>query len=128
MPADTFMRIFVVLLATIFVASGADAREPKVRHDRPCDAAQDHPEKFNFNPAGGNAIMLGGCGEVEDAPGEVSRAQHWGAISCGYFAYRQSKKRDANPYSNKDLKEGWRLGWDAAAKACGSGKLPFSER
>jgi hypothetical protein len=99
-----------------------------VRHDRPCDAAQDHPEKFNFNPAGGNAIMLGGCGEIEDTPGEfASRAQHWGAINCGYFAYRQNKKRDANPYSNKDLKEEWRLGWDAADKACASGKLPFSE-
>jgi hypothetical protein len=30
-----------------------------VRHDRPCDAAQDHPEKFNFNPASGNAVLFG---------------------------------------------------------------------
>jgi hypothetical protein len=97
-----------------------------VRHDRPCDVAQDHPEKFNWNPGGGNAIMFGGCREIEDTP-DTSRAQHWGAINCGYFAYRQNKTRDANPYSNKDSKEGWTLGWDAAAKACNSGKLPFSE-
>jgi hypothetical protein len=97
-----------------------------VRHDRPCDVAQDHPEKFNWNPGGGNAIMFGGCREIEDTP-DTSRAQHWGAINCGYFAYRQNKTRDANPYSNKDLKEEWTLGWDAAAEACKSGKLPFSE-
>jgi hypothetical protein len=50
------MRIFIVLLGTILLVSGAVARE-KVRHDRPCDAAQDHFEKFNFNPECGNAVM-----------------------------------------------------------------------
>jgi hypothetical protein len=92
-----------------------------VRHDRPCDLAQDHPEKFTkiWNPAGGNAIMFGGCGETVDTPGEEfpGRARWWGAVSCGYFAYRENKKRDANPYSNEHLKEGWGRGWDEAAKA-----------
>jgi hypothetical protein len=32
------------------VGRNNDAKQAKVRHDRPCDAAQDHPEKFNFNP------------------------------------------------------------------------------
>jgi hypothetical protein len=112
---------------TIIFGEGAAARESKVRHDRPCDAAQDHPEKFNFNPEGGNAVMLGGCGEIRDIPVGVGRAQWWGAVSCGYFAYRENKKRDANPYSNEDLKEAWGVGWDEAAKACKSGKLPFPE-
>ena len=71
----------------------------KVRHDRPCDVAQDHPEKFNWNPEGGNAIMFGECGEVEDISGIgwPSRAGWWGAIRCGYFAYRENKKREASP-------------------------------
>ena len=96
-----------------------------VRHDRPCDVAQDHPEKFNFNPAGGNAIMLGGCGKIEDIlANSPSRTAWWGAVNCGYFAYRENKKRDASPYLNEDLKRGWAYGWDTAAKACKSGKLP----
>jgi hypothetical protein len=108
------------------LASGTAARESKVRHDRPCDAAQDHPEKFNFNPEGGNAVMLGGCEAIGDVP-PVGRAAWWGAFNCGYFAYRKNKKRDANPYSNEDLKDGWGRGWDTAAKTCTSGKLPFPE-
>ena len=105
-----------------------EGRLDLVRHDRPCDVAQDHPEKFNWNPGGGNAVMFGGCGEVEDTPGREwpGRGQWWSALSCGYFAYRERKNRDANPYSNEHLKEGWEKGWDEAAKACKSGKLPFS--
>jgi hypothetical protein len=123
------MRIFIVLFGTIFLASGAAARESKVRHDRPCDVAQDHPEKFIklWNPEGGNAVMFGDCGQIEDSPGREfpGRGRWWAAVSCGYFAYRENKKRDANPYSNEHLKEGWGVGWDEAAKACKSGKMPF---
>ena len=52
------------------------------------------------------------------------RTAWWGAVNCGYFAYRENKKRDASPYLNEDLKRGWAYGWDTAAKACKSGKLP----
>jgi hypothetical protein len=120
------MRIFITLFAAIFLASGAVARVSKVRHDRPCDVAQDHPEKFReiWNPGGGNAVMFDGCGQIEDNPGSEwpGRGQWWDAVSCGYFAYRENKKRDANPYLNEHLKEGWGVGWDEAAKACKSGK------
>jgi hypothetical protein len=97
-----------------------------VRHDRPCDAAQDHPENFNFNPQGGNAIMLGGCGDVQDAAAGAlkSRAAWWGAFSCGYFAYREGRRREA-PYTNKELIGFWIRGWGEAAKACKTGKPPF---
>jgi hypothetical protein len=124
------MRILIILLGTMLLASGAVAHESKVRHDRPCDVAQDHPEKFRkiWNPGGGSAVMFGGCGEIKDIPPETgpSRAGWWGAVNCGYFAYRENKNRDTNPYLNEDLKEGWEKGWDEAAKACKSGKLPFS--
>ena len=97
----------------------------EVRHDRSCDVAQDHPEKFNFNPEGGNAVMFGGCGKIEDIlANSPSRTAWWGAVNCGYFAYRENKKRDASPYLNEDLKRGWAYGWDTAAKACKRGKLP----
>jgi hypothetical protein len=114
------------LASAVLVTSEAATRESKIPHDRPCDVAQDHPEKFNWNPAGGNAVMFGGCGQVEDTPGSEwpGRGQWWDAVSCGYFAYRENKKRDANPYSNEHLREGWGVGWDEAAKACKSGKLP----
>jgi hypothetical protein len=118
-----------ILLGAMLLANGAAAREPKLRHDRPCDVAQDHPERFTkiWNPAGGNAVMFGGCGQLEDTPGSEwpGRGQWWGALSCGYFAFRENKKRDTNPYSNEHLKEGWKKGWDEATKACKSGKLPF---
>jgi hypothetical protein len=124
LSGETVVRIFVVLLATIFLASGAAAREPKVRHDRLCDLAQDHLEKFNWNPSGGNAVQFGNCEEVQQFPGTV-KGNFWHAVSCGYLAYRQNKKRDANPYSDEDYRRGWGVGWDEAAKACKSGKLPF---
>ena len=96
-----------------------------VRHDRSCDVAQDYPEKFNFNPEDGNAVMFGGCGKIEDIlANSPNRTAWWGAVNCGYFAYRENKKRDASPYLNEDLKRGWAYGWDTAAKACKSGKLP----
>ena len=70
-PTEAVMRIFVVLFGIIFLASGAAGRESKVRHDRPCDVAQDHPEKFTkiWNPGGGNAVMFGACEHIEDTPG-----------------------------------------------------------
>src|ERR1700733_11289122 len=53
-----------------------------VRHDRSCDVAQDRPEKFNFNPEGGNAVMFGGCGKIEDTlANSPSRTAWWGAVN-----------------------------------------------
>jgi hypothetical protein len=94
------------------VGRNNDAKQAKVRHDRPCDGAQDHPEKFNFTHGDGNAIMFGGCGEIEDLPVGAGTSRHhwWSAFNCGYFAYRENKKRDANPYSNEEVKvDGHRL-------------------
>ena len=92
-------------------------------HNRPCDIAQDHPG--NLNPGGGNAIMFAQCGGITDsAEADVSRAEWWSALSCGYQAYRQNKVIGSNPYYNDQLKEAWDMGWKIAYKACQSGKRP----
>jgi hypothetical protein len=43
-------------------------------HNRRCDIAQDHPG--NLNPGGGNAIMFGLCGGIEDLPTGESVSRH----------------------------------------------------
>jgi hypothetical protein len=94
-------------------------------HNRRCDIAQDDPG--NLNPGGGNAIMFGLCGGIEDLPtGEsVSRHHSWNAYNCGYQAYRQGKVFGANPYYNDELEGRWSEGWKDARKACQTGKGPF---
>ena len=97
-------------------------------HNRRCDIAQDHPG--NLNPEGGNAIMFGLCGGIQDLNEEgvnVSRAGSWNAFNCGYQAYRQGKVFGANPYYNEDLEERWSAGWNAAQKACQTGRGPFDQ-
>jgi len=56
-------------------------------------------EALAMEPGGGNAIMLGLCGGIEDpTPGDsVSRHHSWNAYNCGYQAYRQGKVFGANP-------------------------------
>ena len=93
-------------------------------HNRRCDIAQDRPT--NLNPEGGNANMFGLCGIIEDRPpGGVSRSDFWNAYNCGYQAYRQGKVFGANPYYNDELEGRWSAGWQAAKKACTTGKGPF---
>ena len=94
-------------------------------HNRPCDIAQDHPG--NLNPDGGNAIMFGLCGLIEDLPTgkEPSRHHWWNAYNCGYQAYRQDKAFGVNPYHNDELETRWSAGWNDARKACRTGKGPF---
>jgi hypothetical protein len=93
--------------------------------NRRCDIAQDSPG--NLNPEGGNAIMFGLCGGIEDLPPDrtVSRAHFWNAYNCGYQAYRQGKVFGANPYYNDELETRWSEGWKDAQKACRTGKGPF---
>jgi ribosome modulation factor len=94
-------------------------------HNRRCDIAQDKPG--NLNPDGGNAIMFGLCGGIDDLPtsDSVSRNHSWNAFNCGYQAYRQGKVFGANPYYNDELEERWSAGWKDAQKACKTGKGPF---
>ena len=113
------------LMVTFFMTSAIYASSAEIRHDRLCDRLQDNPP--NLNPEGGNAIMFGACGELEDLPvGQLASRHHWwNAYSCGYQAYRENKNRVQNPYLNKELKDWWSKGWDAASDACEKGKLPF---
>lgn len=116
------MRALLTGIIACGLVGGAHAEMP---HNRRCDIAQDHPG--NLNPQGGNAIMFGLCGGINDLPtGESpSRAHSWNAFSCGYQAYRQGKSFGANPYYNDDLETRWSEGWKAAREACRTGKGPF---
>jgi TonB family protein len=106
---------------------GGSAGTREMRHDRPCDIAQDNPG--NLNPDGGNAIMFGLCTGIRDLPiGEdASRAHFWNAFNCGYQGYRQGKPIGTNPFYNAELKDNWNRGWKEAEKACTTGRKPFSE-
>jgi hypothetical protein len=96
-------------------------------HHRRCDIAQDSPG--NLNPEGGNAIMFGLCGGVDDLPTGAAPSRHhfWNAYNCGYQAYRQGKVFGANPYYNDELETRWSAGWKDAQKACRTGKGPFDK-
>jgi hypothetical protein len=109
-------RALLLAAAALMAATAAYA----MPHNRPCDIAQDHVG--NLNPGGGNAIMFGQCGAIVD--GDSSLSGWWGALNCGYQAYRQNKAISTNPYHNDDLKDGWDTGWKDARKACQTGKKP----
>ncbi len=99
----------------------------RMRHDRPCDIAQDKADPAKLNSPGGNAIMFGLCGGIRDSPigAGTGRSGWWNAFNCGYQAYRQKKAVDDNPYLNEGKKDGWNEGWQAAKKACSTGRRPF---
>ena len=107
----------------------ATASHARMRHDRPCDKAQDHPDYKKLNPEGGNAIRFGLCYDPIDAPaGYGGQIDFWGTFNCGYQAYRERKRRNDNPYLNDTKKDGWSRGWETARKACTTGRralLPF---
>ena|ERR1035437_3335437 len=86
--AENSMSKLLTAVALLAMISVGHAEMP---HNRPCDIAQDHPG--NLNPDGGNAIMFGLCGGIEDLPTGESPSRHhvWSAYSCGYQAYRQGK-------------------------------------
>ena len=117
----------ICVLVTFFIASAIAASSTEIRHDRLCDRFQDDPGKWPLNPQGGNAILFGGCTGIQDLPVGKPwyRAIWWNAYNCGYEAYRDNTKRNENPYLNEALNERWAEGWDAAAKACEMGVLPF---
>jgi hypothetical protein len=120
--------LLIGLSITILELGFSGCGYAEMPHSRPCDIAQDKPG--DLNPNGGNAIMFGLCGGIEDAPtgAEVSRAQFWNAYSCGYQAYRQGKVFGANPYYNDKLEERWSAGWKDARTACQTGKRPSFDR
>jgi ribosome modulation factor len=123
--AENSMSKLLTAVALLAMISVGHAEMP---HNRPCDIAQDHPG--NLNPDGGNAIMFGLCGGIEDLPTGESPSRHhvWSAYSCGYQAYRQGKVFGANPYYNDELETRWSAGWKDAQKACQTGKGPFDSR
>jgi ribosome modulation factor len=103
------------------VGSSNRLRLNDVRHDR-------IPEgDVKAYRCGGNAIMFGLWGVIEDLPtGDAPSRHHmWNAYNCGYQAYRQGKVFGANPYYNDVLEERWSAGWKDARKACTTGKGPF---
>jgi hypothetical protein len=112
-------------IVILFLAVGVGHAE--MPHSRRCDLAQDKPG--NLNPDGGNAIMFGLCGGIEDLPvGESASRQHfWNAYNCGYQGFRQGKVFGANPYYNDELEVRWSAGWKDAQKACKSGRGPFDK-
>jgi hypothetical protein len=122
---DDMLRVLVA--TALLIASVASGSTAAIRHDRACDKFQDNPP--NLNPEGGNAIMFGVCGELQDLPvGQLASRHHWwNAYSCGYQAYRENKRRGQNPYLNEELKTWWAKGWDVALEACEEGKLPFGQ-
>lgn len=113
------------MVVALFLLAGVSHAE--MPHNRPCDIAQDNPG--NLNLGGGNAIMFGLCGGIQDLPtGELtSRAHTWNAYNCGYQAYRQGKVFGANPYYNDELERRWSEGWKDARTACKTGKKPFGD-
>jgi ribosome modulation factor len=69
--------------------------------------------------------MFGPCFDepsLDDAGEYTNRHAFGQALNCGYLAYRQNITRDAIPYKNKDMRRGWVLGWDEAAKWCKSAR------
>ena len=113
------------LLATVALVAMVNVSHAEMPRNRRCDIAQDKPG--NLNPGGGNAIMFGLCGVIEDLPTADSPSRHhlWNAYNCGYQGYRQGKVFGANPYYNDDLEERWSAGWKDAQKSCKTGKGPF---
>jgi len=102
------------------------ASHVRMRHDRPCDIAQDKADPVKLNSPGGNAIRFGLCAGIEDSPaGYSSNGGFWASFNCGYQAYRQRKAVGDNPYLNENKKDGWSRGWQAAKKACTTGRRPF---
>jgi ribosome modulation factor len=119
---DQMKRLLIGTALAMAIALPAHA----MSHNRRCDIVQDHPR--NLNPEGGNANMFGLCNgsDAHDPDdGNVSRTGFWNAYNCGYQAYRQGKVSGANPYYNDELEQRWSQGWQAAKKACQTGKGPF---
>ena len=107
------------LLASVILANA------EMPHHRRCDVAQDSPG--NLNPGGGNAVMFGLCNGIRDVPTgkSISRADFWNAYNCGYQAHRQDKALGTNPYYHDELATQWSTGWEAARRACATGRGPF---
>jgi len=84
-------RLMSRLVPAVAVLAMAGVSHAEMPHHRRCDVAQDKPG--NLNPGGGNAIMFGLCGTIEDLPtgDSPSRLHTWNAYNCGYQAYRQGK-------------------------------------
>jgi ribosome modulation factor len=118
------MYKFLSVVLMIVLTNDANGEMP---HHRRCDIAQESPG--NLNPEGGNAIMFGLCGGVDDIPTGAAPSRHhfWNAYNCGYQAYRQGKVFGANPYYNDELETRWSAGWKDAQKACRTGKGPFDK-
>lgn len=115
--------IIVAVLLVLAVPANAE-----MRHDRICDLAQDS-DKVTLNRPGWNAIRFGKCTKiVADEPvknREISIADHWHVLSCGYQAYREGKKLEDNPYQNEERAHAWELGWEDARQSCETNQLPF---
>jgi len=116
-----------LMIAVAVLALMATTSHARMRHDRPCDIAQDKADPVKLNPPGGNGILFYPCDGVKDAPigDRAGRPGWWKAFNCGYQAYRQCKVSDLNPYLNEHLQDGWDKGWEAARKACTTGRRPF---
>jgi hypothetical protein len=119
---STLIRTPLAVVALLAVVGVSHADMP---HNRRCDIAQDNPG--NLNPGGGNTIMFGLCGGIDDLPpgDAISRHHFWNAYNCGYQAFRQGKVFGSNPYYHDELEVRCSAGWKDARKACRTGKGPF---
>jgi hypothetical protein len=132
------MQPFTTAAILLVLATPAFAAMP---HHRICDWAQDHPEQYLRKlwqkypeMRGGNAVRLGGrCTRLPDkSDGALgigsSLVSWWGAVDCGYQAYREGKPLKANPYpdpkAENDYHQAWWNGWTTAKRSCTSGKIP----